>query len=113
MLFRSIESPFMNFVRELGKIHKENEELSYGKYRELVLTNRQYAFARAAENSAVIVAVNNDDKKAAIRIPNIGNITENTKAVELFSQKEVKLEAGGVINLELEENSGKIIKICY
>ncbi len=108
-----IESPFMNFVRELGKIHKENEELSYGKYRELVLTNRQYAFARAAENSAVIVAVNNDDKKAAIRIPNIGNITENTKAVELFSQKEVKLEAGGVINLELEENSGKIIKICY
>lgn len=108
-----IESPFMNFVRELGKIHKENEELSYGKYRELVLTNRQYAFARAAENSAVIVAVNNDDKKAAIRIPNIGNITENTKAVELFSQKEVKLEADGGINLELEENSGKIIKICY
>lgn len=106
------ENVFTDFIKELGNIHKENEELSYGKYKELVLTNRQFAFARTTDNSAVIVAVNNDDKEANIKIPNMGKQTENTKVIDLFSEKELKLEPDGTLNLGLEENSGRIIKIC-
>lgn len=76
------------------------------------MTNRQFAFARTTDNSAVIVAVNNDDKEASIRIPNMGKQTENTKVIDLFSEKELKLEPDGTLNLGLEENSGRIIKIC-
>ena len=37
---------YSNYIAKLGRIHKENPELSYGRYKELVLKNRQYAFGR-------------------------------------------------------------------
>ncbi len=59
------------WVRTLGRIHKEHPELADGRYQELLLTNRQYAFARILDDHGVIVAVNNDDKDADlwIRVP--------------------------------------------
>ena len=45
---------------KLGAIHQANPTLTDGVYRELLLTNRQYAFARILGNEAVITAVNND-----------------------------------------------------
>lgn len=56
-------------IKMLGQIRKANPALSEGKYRELVLTNRQYAFARILDGKAVIVAVNNDEKPATMYIP--------------------------------------------
>ena len=50
-----------DFISRLGKIHEENEELHNGKYQELLLTNRQYAYARWGNNSLIITALNNDD----------------------------------------------------
>ena len=45
--------------------------LNDGRYQELLLTNRQYAFARISGEEGIIVGVNNDDKEAQmnIRIP--------------------------------------------
>src|SRR5699024_10792331 len=40
------------WIAALGKIRKENTELSRGAYRELLLTNRQYAFARILDGRA-------------------------------------------------------------
>ncbi len=59
------------WVRTLGRIHAENPALVDGRYQELLLTNRQYAFARILGDSGVIVAVNNDDKESElfIRLP--------------------------------------------
>lgn len=45
---------------KLGAIRQANPALTDGVYRELLLTNRQYAFARILGNEAVITAVNND-----------------------------------------------------
>lgn len=45
---------------KLGAIRQANLALTDGVYRELLLTNRQYAFARILGNEAVITAVNND-----------------------------------------------------
>ncbi|HAG69554.1 MAG TPA: alpha-amylase [Lachnospiraceae bacterium] len=54
-------NPATRLISALGRIRKENPELSYGDYRELLLTNRQYAFSRGYNGRSVAVAVNNDD----------------------------------------------------
>lgn len=56
-------------IMALGRLHRGNKALTEGRYRELLLTNRQYAFARIAGEEAVITAVNNDDKPADAEIP--------------------------------------------
>lgn len=59
------------FLEKLGRIREENPVIGEGRYRELLLTNRQYAFARVSDSSAVVVAVNNDEQPADmwIRLP--------------------------------------------
>ena len=55
----------------LGTCRKEHPALQLGRYRELLLTNRQYAFARILDQEAVITALNNDEQEASlwIRLP--------------------------------------------
>ena len=53
---------------KLGAIHQANPALTDGVYRELLLTNRQYAFARILGNEAVITVVNNDAKPVHMEI---------------------------------------------
>lgn len=67
-LEQEADKKLLDWVTLLGKIHKEQPALSEGRYRELLLTNRQYAFARILEDKGVVVAVNNDDKEAELRI---------------------------------------------
>lgn len=56
-------------ITALGRLRKGNAVLAEGTYRELLLTNRQYAFARILGDEAVIVAVNNDEAPAQIQVP--------------------------------------------
>ena len=97
----------LEWVRTLGKIHAENKALSYGAYQELLLTNRQYAFARKTDEECLIVAVNNDDKEAHlnIRVPAAG-----AAGVSLVSGEEKTVE-NGMIHLVLQPNESEILKI--
>lgn len=53
----------------LGRAKQQFAELADGNYKELMLTNRQYAFGRILDGSAVITAVNNDDNSCHVEIP--------------------------------------------
>ncbi len=53
----------------LGRAKQQFIELSAGHYEELMLTNRQYAFGRVMDDSAVITAVNNDDAPCHVEVP--------------------------------------------
>ena len=57
------------FLSFLGQCRMQYECLQSGVYRELLLTNRQYAFARILGEEAVITAVNNDETEADLWIP--------------------------------------------
>ncbi len=46
-----------DFLSAMGRIHDGNQEFHGGRYQELLLTNRQYAFARYGEGSTVITAL--------------------------------------------------------
>ena len=54
-------NPITREIAALGRIRQSVKALSYGAYKELLLTNRQYAFAREWNGENVLVTVNNDD----------------------------------------------------
>ncbi len=99
--------PLTDWIGKLGKIHQENQEYHDGIYQELLLTNRQYAFARKAEKSICITAVNNDDQDVTIHVP--VPIHAST-AENLFTGDVLPIE-NGKLALSLEGNGGVVLKI--
>lgn len=90
-------------ISALGKIRQNTPALSYGSYAELMLTNRQFAFARDLDGIRVIVTVNNDDNDAGMNLP-AGNAVEY---VGTLTGQKVSVE-NGRINVTLHGNSGEI-----
>lgn len=90
-------------IAALGHTRQQTPALSYGAYRELLLTNRQYAFARDYEDQSVLVSVNNDDQPADLYLA-AGNCPSYTGAL---SGTHVSVE-NGQIHVTLAANSGDI-----
>ena len=61
-------NPITKSISILGRIREASASLSYGGYKELLLTNRQYAYRRRLDNENVIVMMNNDDNDAWINV---------------------------------------------
>jgi len=96
-------------IMALSRIHKENPELHGGKYKELLLTNRQYAFCRFGENSLIVSAVNNDEKPAALSIPVPSSAAQ---ATELLSGDKAPVPVeNGRLSITLPPNGGMIFKL--
>lgn len=90
-------------IAALGKIRQNTPALSYGDYKEEVLTNRQYAFSRNYNGVSVVVAVNNDDNSAGLNLPApsaaeyVGTLSGQVYTVQ-----------DGRINVTIQANSGDI-----
>ena len=59
---------FTRLISRLGEIRHQLKALSYGEYKELLLTNRQYAFSRKTAEETVIVCVNNDSCDSTLNV---------------------------------------------
>ena len=94
------------YIGKLGALRKENEVLVQGVYRELFLTNRQYAFARILNNEAVVVAVNNDESPAEIWVPLPIGVSEWTDCLT----GEKKTAENGKIHVRLEACDTLVLK---
>ena len=85
-----------------------------GKYQELLLTNRQYAYARWGNNSLIITALNNDDNEATLNIP--VPIQAQT-AVDLLNSDNETCEnnvlpvQNGRLEIKLKGNWAAVLKI--
>ncbi|MDO4475434.1 MAG: alpha-amylase family glycosyl hydrolase [Lachnospiraceae bacterium] len=84
-------NPCTGIVSRLGKIRQAVPALSYGDYRELALTNRQYTFARSLDGNTVLVSVNNDDQDARI---SVGNLPDGTY-IGAISGETLQVQGGG------------------
>ena len=87
----------------LGKIRQNTKALSYGDFKELVLTNTSYAFARNYNGQTVLVSVNNADNDCAMNLP-VGNCAEYVGAL---SGVHVPVN-NGCISVNVKANSGEI-----
>lgn len=96
-------NPCVKLISALGKIRQETEELNYGEYKELVLTNKQFSFARNHNGSSVIITVNNDEADATMTVQ-AGNCSEYIGAI---TGVRVPVQ-NGCITVSLKANSGEI-----
>ncbi len=93
------DNPCTVLIAALGEIRRNYlEDFSYGDYHELVLTNRQYAFARGN----IIVAANNDDHPAELSVS-----ASNSTYKGLLSGT-VASVSDGKLNIHLDSCSGEI-----
>lgn len=98
------ESPSAGLLAALGAVRHETPALSYGEYRELALTNRQYAFARTLEGGdSAIVSVNNDDNPATVTVDALGR----TAYAGALTGRTVRAH-DGVVDLPMEACSGEV-----
>lgn len=86
------DNSYTRLIAALGKVRQQVKALSYGDYRELALTNRQYAFSRGNGEDTVLVTVNNDDNSASLTLPACGN----------------SAYVGALSGVQVTENSGNI-----
>lgn len=64
-----IKNEITSWIASLAVIRKSNPALYYGGYRQLYLTNLQYAFIREHNNNRVIVTINADANSHTATIP--------------------------------------------
>ncbi len=96
-------NPNTRLIAALGKVRQNTKALSYGDYRELLLRNRQYAFARNHQGESVLVTVNNDDSDYVMTLP-AGNAAEYVGAL---SGERVSVSGGNIV-VNVKANSGDI-----
>ena len=114
------KNSFTRLIAALGRVRKNTAALSYGDYKDLLLTNRQYAFSRnyngesvlVTVNNAfsrnyngesVLVTVNNDDSDYVMTLP-AGNAAEYVGAL---SGERVSVSGGNLV-VNVKANAGDI-----
>ncbi|MBO5060869.1 MAG: alpha-amylase [Clostridia bacterium] len=92
-----------DLISLLGTIREEAKALSYGDYKELLLTNGQYAFARNYNGQSVLVTVNNGDDDFMMNLPaeNAEEYVGGLSGVHVFVKD-------GNISVNVKANSGEI-----
>ena len=99
------------FMCAVGRIHDENEEFHGGRYQELLLTNRQYAFARHGADSVIITAVNNDGNDVEIDVPVPIPAKEAVDLLEDGPGRSILPVANGKVHIKLRGNRGAVLKV--
>ncbi len=94
---------YTKLIAALGNMRLRTPALSYGTYRELILTNRQYAFAREYEGQSVLVTVNNDDNPCDLYVA-AGNYHAY---LGVLSGRQLPVE-NGQLAVHLDANSGEV-----
>ena len=97
------QNPCTNLIAKLGEARSRIPALSYGDYRELLLTNRQYAFSRSFNEQTAVVTVNNDDSDYVMTVP-VGSAAEYIGAL---SGQKIAV-SNGTIAVNILANSGEI-----
>lgn len=98
-------STFAKIISRLGEVRQSLPALSYGDYRQVLLTNRQYAFTRNGDGQSVLVCVNNDSNPADLCIRNMNGTFKG-----LLSGTEVTAKNGD-LQITLPADGGDIF-VC-
>lgn len=87
-------------IKALAEIQKNHPAAACGDYKQVQLTNRQYAFSRSCDSETIISVINADG------VPFTFNLNRGGKAVDLLTGNEV--EMGG---LTLPAYSSMVLKV--
>ena len=110
-------SSFFGVLSTIRSYPGVTEALSSGGYRQIVLTNRQYVFARETNDRQVYIAVNNDENEATVRF----NAESDTlrrfilvSGADVKGEEKSKPEGGLIKTIDIEEiYVGSVGNRCY
>ncbi len=102
-----LHCPLTDFITQLAHIHANEPAFAGGRYQELLLTNRQYAFARHGKDDAVITAANSDDLSASLMIP----VPFAASSAENLMDGSIIPIKDGKLSITLPGNEGVILKV--
>lgn len=71
-----IENDMTKWISKLSRIRREHKALGYGDYRQLYLTNLQFAFAREYDGNRIIVVINIADSQHTVTLPIQGEMID-------------------------------------
>lgn len=97
------DNEFTAFLSLLGKLRLGIKSLSYGDYREVSLTNRQYMYTRNTSEYTDIIAVNNDENASDV----CGSGIRDGEYIEVLSGQTMTV-SGGFVKLNVPANYGQI-----
>lgn len=97
------KNPITDLIVQLGALRQKLPALAYGDYRELLLTNRQFAFARTFDGSEALTTVNNDDSLSELSIP-----TTHDGIYHGLLTNQTAHASDGRLSITLAPNSGEI-----
>ena len=97
------DNEFTAFLSLLGKLRLGIKSLSYGDYREVALTNRQYMYTRNTSEYTDIIAVNNDENASEV----CGSGIRDGEYIEVLSGQTMTV-SGGFVKLNVPANYGQI-----
>lgn len=100
------DKPCTRLIASLGDIRKNHKALSYGDYREVILTNRQYVYSRNLGNEHIYIVLNNDDNACELSIP----VEGDGEFTGILTGKVYKA-CEGRINVNVPASLGDIIVI--
>jgi cyclomaltodextrinase len=94
-------------LKKLAGLKKDYEELCLGEYKELLLQNRHYAYARVYNGQTCITVLSNDDAPKELWIPlPMGGTT----AIDLLHHQTAEV-VNGQLHLTIQGHDGAVIKI--
>lgn len=96
-----------DLIRRLAMAKKTYAELNFGEYKELLLRNKQYAYARIYEGKACVTVLNNDASAEHLEI--MLPISAQS-AVNLLNGEDVAVN-NGRLQLTIGANDGAVIKL--
>ena len=112
--FEPVEThPVVSLYAALGKLKADCPALTDGSYKELLLTTRQYAFARIGQKETLVTVLNNDDAPARLEfaLPCEASGAEDLLA-DCAESQPVKAEIGwGRMQLELPAHYGTVLRL--
>lgn len=97
------DNDLIKFISCLGEIRSCVKALSYGEYKELMLTNCQYVFSRIYNDQCAIIAVNNSDSDFEVCLH-----VEYQSYVSKFTGEKI-FSNDGYVRFNLKANSGDIL----
>ena len=97
------DNEITSLIARLAHLKKQYPCLSYGEYREVYLTNRQYAYTRNLNDEMLLTVANNDENPVSFNIA----IAGKTKADSLITGKEYRTDE--TIRIELGGNDSDVI----
>ena len=95
----------LEWIRVLSGVRRNHKACVNGRYRELLLTNRQYAFARMEDEDEVIAVLNNDEQATEVSV----QVPSGAKSYPDVVSGEIFVPEGGRISVALKPCGSRIL----